>query len=134
MGRTYYLLNTIGIALVAFACACTDRSEEPSPTASRSDSGAPNEPSEHWRLVIERADGRVETVLSSEQPIVCGSQEGPSILFFCGTAVGEGDIPPFAWDFLPVNIEAGDSYTIEEPALFTPESTPTTPTPTVIGP
>jgi len=135
MRRRFYLVNTIGIGLVLLALACADGPGNGLPADSDSGSPASDQQSEHWRLVITRRDSTIETVLSSEQPIICGSQEEPKVLFFCGRGIEDvdGRPPPF-WDFLPVNTGAGDTYTIEPPERLTPGPTPTTPTPTVIHP
>ena len=125
MTRPHFI---VGIALITLIFACAD--EEPSPAPTTETAGSDG--AMIWRLIITRADRTVETVLSSEAPQVCGSQEAPKVLFFCGRAVGETRAP--FWDFLPVNVGEGDTYAIESPRWLTPEPTPTTPTPTVIAP
>jgi hypothetical protein len=69
---------------------------------------------------------------SLDEPIICGSEDEPRILYFCGTSAVEGQSLPVAWDFRPVNIGAGDSYRIEGPPTPT-GSEARSPTPTVIG-
>jgi hypothetical protein len=119
MIRTCCLLNAVTIAVMSLIFACRDSS---------------NEESEHWRVIITRADGTTEIHPSLDPPIICDQQEEPRMVFLCGTRYVEGQSLPIAWDFLPVYIGAGDTYTVETPAWLTPEPTPTTPTPTVISP
>lgn len=114
------LLNAVVTGLMAFVFACGDGSDK---QKSLEDN--------NWRLIIQRADGRTETVLSAEPPSVCDSQEDPEVIFFCGRIVGE--TPGGFWDFLPVYTDAGDTYVIETPAWLTPRPTLTYPTPTVVG-
>lgn len=124
------LAAVAGVLMVA-TLGCTNASLDGD---SRDGSIAPaSDESGYWRLVITRADGTVETAPSADPPILCGREEEPEVLLFCGTGVGtQNNAPGPAWDFLPVNIGAGDTYKIEPPAGLTPE--PTTPTPTVVRP
>jgi hypothetical protein len=134
MDRKPWLLNTLLAALVALVFACAEDSEKQWPS-SETDVPASNEESDYWRPIITRADGRTETVVSSEHPTICGAEDNPKVLLFCGRGVvGQDGNPPPYWDFLRVNIGVGDTYTIELPAWVTPEPTPTTPTPTVASP
>ena len=121
MIRTCCLLNALAIGLMALVFSCGDGSDK---QKSLEDN--------NWRLIVQRADGRTETVLSAEYPDICDSKDDPKVLFFCGRMVGE--TPGGFWDFLPVYIDAGDTYVIETPAWLTPEPTLTYPTPTVVGP
>jgi hypothetical protein len=109
---------------------CTNASKD---VDSRDGSIAPASNALYWRLVIKRADGSVESVPSADRPIICGREEEPEVLLFCGTGVGmQNNAPAPAWDFLRVSTGAGDTYKIEPPAGLTPA--PTTPTPTVVRP
>jgi len=128
MNRRYLLVNAIGASLFVLTLACADAGDELSSGSSAAALTA-GERAEHWRLIITRADGTVQTVLSADQPIICGSHEEPQVLLFCGRGIGTpGGIPAPAWDFLPVNVGAGDSYVVEPPADVTPLPTPRTPT------
>jgi hypothetical protein len=121
MVRTCCLLNAVVIGLMAPFFSCGDGSDK---QKSLEDN--------NWRLIIHRADGRIETHLSADPPYQCTSTENPKVLYFCGTIVGE--TPRGAWDFLPVYVDAGDTYSVATPLWLTPVPTPTTPTPTVIAP
>jgi hypothetical protein len=127
MGERYYLVVATAMALISLGFACAEGSVEESLSGQNNDA-----PPDSWRLIITLADGTTETHFSADKPIICGSQEEPKVIFFCGT--GEVDGNPIAWDFLPVNIGAGDTYVIEPPGG--PTATPgwDAPTPTVIGP
>jgi hypothetical protein len=119
---------------LAFAVACdSDGPAVPlnSETGQREEGPPSQTASAPWRLVITHADGRTEVVESVDEPIICSSQEEPRVLFFCGTSAVEGQPLPVAWDFLPVNLDAGDTYRLEGPA--TPQPEPEGPTPTVSG-
>jgi hypothetical protein len=117
------------VAVSFVACGSeVDNGEQP--PASRESVALPT--AGYWRLTITRADGQTETVPSADPPQICGTRESPKVLLFCGRMAGETPGP--FWDFLPVYVDAGDTYTIETPASVTQDPTPTTPTPTVVPP
>lgn len=78
MGRIHQLLYAIVIGLVAVFLSCGDGSDE---QKSLED--------DNWRLIIRRADGHTETVLSADPPYQCTSTQNPKVLYFCGTGVGD---------------------------------------------
>ena len=87
-----------------------------------------------WRLIVTRAAGQIEVVNSLDQPVICDTQDDPKIVYFCGTRMVEGQPLPVAWDFLPVNLDAGEMYSIEGPPTQPTQADKGTPTATVIGP
>jgi len=66
-----------------------------------------------WRLVVVWGDGTTEVIESVSEPIICSTQENPKILYFCLEPIVNGR-RIFA-DFLPVNLDAGDTYAVEGP-------------------
>jgi hypothetical protein len=123
----------IASLLTAFMVACVNQedagqSETPNGEIQRTGQAKGN-----WRLIVTRSDGRTEVHDSLDRPIICGSREQPKILFFCGSSNVEGQPLPIAWDFLQVNVDAGDTYVIEGPPTAVPIDYGGTPTPTVIG-
>ncbi|MEO7666698.1 MAG: hypothetical protein ABIU97_06655 [Dehalococcoidia bacterium] len=129
MNIAYFAQPLCAAFLTALLIGCSDDVNEAPEVPDSNDVGHSDKRGE-WRLVITRVDGRIEVVDSLDQPIVCGSQEDPKIVFFCGTGFVEGQSMPVAWDFLPVNLDAGETYTIEGPA--TPRRAEDSVTPTVI--
>ena len=110
----------------------TDPESFVSPTRTGDPSPLANETP--WRLIVTRADGRVEVHDSLDQPSVCDSREQPRILFFCGSSMVERQPLPVAWDFLQVNVDAGDTYVIEGSPTPVPIDDGRTPTYTPVGP
>jgi hypothetical protein len=125
------LCFVIAGVLAVFSLACGSELDETEQPAASSESVALTT-SEYWRLIITRAGGQKEIVPSAYPPQICGTRQNPRVLLFCGRIPGETPGP--FWDFLPVHVDAGDTYTIETPASLTPGPTPTTATPTVVSP
>ncbi len=85
-----------------------------------------------WRLVVVRADGTTEVFDSVSAPIICSTQQNPKIVYFCLEPIVNGR-RIFA-DFLPFNVDSGDTYAVEGPPRPSQSDNDGTPTPTAIGP
>jgi len=123
----------IASLLIAFMAACDEEEDAGQSATTNGETQRADQETGNWRLLVTRSDGRTEIHASLDRPIICGSQGQPKILFFCGTSNVQGQPLPIAWDFLQVNIDAGDTYAIEGPPTPEPIDDGGTPTPTVMG-
>jgi hypothetical protein len=102
-----------------------------SPSPTRTADPSPQSDETPWKLIIERADGSTQIIESVTSPIVCDQRDEPRIISLCADAMVNGQ--RIAVDFIQVNLDAGESYSIEGPPTPLPIEDGT-PTPTVIGP